>query len=205
MTFYPTICLLTRNIVVLGHQFAKKNQVVKEEDIYDFLPEYLYRPKEEENETETSEALDMKCETDSSLTGHNADMAPAGTTGEKNCETKDLSSKHKRTHTAEEHYQHVTCGNGFTVSLNMIKEEDIYDFLPEHLYTPKEEENETKASDVKEEALDMKCETDSSLTGHNADMAPAANRPGYITLISLQEDRTCSHLACIHLQLEWLI
>ncbi|XP_063058759.1 zinc finger protein 418-like [Engraulis encrasicolus] len=100
----------------------------KEEDIYDFLPEYLYRTKEEENETGTSymkeEAMDVKRETESSLMECNGDMAlidehqtaPSGTDHQQ-CVTSEKKfevEQHQRTHAPGTPFECATCGKGFT-------------------------------------------------------------------------------------------
>ncbi|XP_063058755.1 zinc finger protein 239-like [Engraulis encrasicolus] len=105
-------------------------KVIKEEeqDIYDFLPEYLYRTKEEENETGTSymkeEAMAVKRETEYSLMECNGHMAlidehqtASTSTDHQQCATSEKrfeAEQHQRTHAPGTPFKCATCGKGFT-------------------------------------------------------------------------------------------
>ncbi|XP_063070482.1 zinc finger protein 239-like [Engraulis encrasicolus] len=122
---------------------------IKEEDIYDFLPDHL--------------SIDTKYScTWTPICKEEPGLSPE-VEGEEKSHVMQLSGISS--------IQPLTPSQQ-TVSLKVVKEDDIHDFLPEYLYRPKEEDNETEIADVKEDALDMKRETQSSLMEHDADMTP---------------------------------
>ncbi|XP_063058359.1 zinc finger protein 32-like [Engraulis encrasicolus] len=157
---------MNENLQRQASQLEMNMNEIKEEGIYDFLPEPL-----------------------STDTKHSGTWTPAFK--EESCLSHELEDGERLNGVESTPTILPSTPSQQAAPLKVIKEEDIDDFLPEYLYRTKEEENVTGTPYMKEEDLDMKQETESSVMEYNGDVGPGGEDQAYHTSTDQHHFTTC--------------